>query len=69
MVFDTTRTFPLIMLTASVCLIGFAVYLSLSYFLSIRELSVFATLFEKIGSWHKALSQSGETLDSSESSV
>lgn len=69
MVFDTTRTLPLVMLTASVCLIGFAVYLSLSYFLSIRELSVFATLFEKIGSWHKALSQSGETLDSSESSV
>jgi len=69
MIFDTTRTVPLIMLTASVCLIGLAVYLTLSYLLNIRELSIFATLFEKIGSWHKALSQSGETLDSSESSV
>lgn len=69
MVFDTTRTVPLIMLTISTGLIGLGFYLTLSYFFRIRELSVFALLFEKIGSWHKALSQSGETLDSSESSV
>jgi len=69
MVFDTTRTIPLIMLTIATGLIGLAVYLSLSYLFRIRELAVFAGLFEKIGSWHKALSQSGETLDSSESSV
>jgi putative peptidoglycan lipid II flippase len=69
MVFDTTRTVPLIMLTLSVGLIGIGVYLTLSYILKIRELSVFIALIEKIGNWHKALSQSKETLDSDDSSV
>ncbi len=69
MVFDTTRTVPLIMLTLSVGLIGIGVYLTLSYFLKIRELTVFIALVEKIGNWHKALSESKETLDSDDSSV
>mgnify|MGYP003418255152 CR=1 FL=1 len=69
MVFDTTRTLPLIMLTLSVGLIGIGVYITLSYFLKIRELTVFVALVEKIGNWHKALSQSKETLDSDDSSV
>lgn len=69
MVFDTTRTVPLIMLTLSVGLIGIGVYLTLSYLLKIRELTVFIALAEKIGNWHKALSESKETLDSDDSSV
>ncbi len=69
MVFDTTRTIPLIMLTLSVGLIGIGVYITLSYFLKIRELTVFVALVEKIGNWHKALAQSKETLDSDDSSV
>lgn len=69
MVFDTTRTVPLIMLTLSVGLIGIGVYITLSYLLKIRELTVFIALAEKIGNWHKALSQSKETLDSDDSSV
>lgn len=69
MVFDTTRTIPLIMLTISVCLIGMGVYIGLSYLFKIRELNSFLGLVEKIGSWHKALAQSKETLDSSETPV
>lgn len=69
MVFDTTRTLPLIMLTLSVGLIGIGVYLTLSYIFKIRELTVFIALIEKIGNWHKALAQSKETLDSDDSSV
>lgn len=69
MVFDTTRTVPLIMLTLSVGLIGIGVYLTLSYLLKIRELTVFVALIEKIGNWHKALSESKETLDQGDSSV
>lgn len=69
MVFDTTRTIPLIMLTLSVGLIGIGVYLTLSYLFKIRELTVFVALIEKIGNWHKALAQSKETLDSDDSSV
>ncbi len=69
MIFDTTRTVPLIMLTISVTLIGTGVYLACSYFLNIRELGVFIRLIEKIGNWPKALGLSKETLDTSESSV
>ena len=69
MVFDTTRTIPLIMLTLSVGLIGIGVYLTLSYLFKIRELTVFVALIEKIGNWHKALAQSKEALDSDDSSV
>ncbi|GAB4026208.1 MAG: murein biosynthesis integral membrane protein MurJ [Candidatus Microgenomates bacterium] len=69
MVFDTTRTVPLIMLTLSVSLIGISVYITLSHILKIRELTVFVALVEKIGNWHKALAQSKETLDSDDSSV
>jgi putative peptidoglycan lipid II flippase len=69
LIFDTTRTLPLILLTVTVGIIGLAVYIGLSYLFNIKELGVFVRLIEKIGGWHKALSQSGETLDSSESSV
>lgn len=69
MVFDTTRTLPLILLTLAVGLIGTGVYLGLSYLMKIRELSVFIGLVEKIGNYRGALSQSKEVLDSDDSSV
>lgn len=69
LIFDTTRTLPLIILTVTVGFIGMAVYLFLSYLFNIPELGVFARLLQKIGRWRVALSQSDETLDSSESSV
>ncbi|MFH2019440.1 MAG: murein biosynthesis integral membrane protein MurJ [bacterium] len=69
LIFDTTRTAPLIILTLIVTFIGLSVYLSLSYVFNIRELTVFVRLAGKIGNWHKALGSSPETLDSSESSV
>lgn len=68
-IFDTTRTLPLILLTVTVGVIGMAVYISLSYLFNIKELGVFARLIEKIGGWHKALSQSDETLETSEPTV
>ena len=71
MVFDTTRTVPLIMLTISVGLIGIAVYLTISLILGIRELAVFTTLLQKLGGYRKLLKESDETLDggNSENSV
>ncbi len=68
-IFDTTRTVPLILLTLTVGIIGLAVYIGLSHLFRIEELGVFARLARKVGGWHKALSQSDETLDSTESSV
>lgn len=69
LIFDTTRTIPLIFLTLTVGFIGLLVYIFLSYLFNIPELGVFARLAHKIGGWHKALSQSGETLETSETPV
>ena len=69
LIFDTTRTLPLISLTVTVGFIGMGVYIFLSYLFNIPELGVFARLLQKIGGWHKALSQSNETLETSEPTV
>jgi putative peptidoglycan lipid II flippase len=69
LIFDTTRTIPLILLTLTVGLIGMVVYVFLSYIFKIKELGVFVRLVQKIGGWHKALSQSDETLETSETPV
>jgi putative peptidoglycan lipid II flippase len=69
LIFDTTRTIPLILLTVTVGLIGLGVYILLSYIFKIKELGVFVRLVQKIGGWHKALSQSDETLETSETPV
>lgn len=69
LVFDTTRTIPLILLTVTVGLIGLLVYLGLSYLLQIKELAVFVRIAHKLGNWQKSLGLSGEPLESQESSV
>jgi putative peptidoglycan lipid II flippase len=69
LIFDTTRTFPLILLTVTVGIIGMGVYVFLSYLFNIQELGIFMRLAQKIGGWHKALSQSDETLETSETPV
>lgn len=49
LVFDTTRTFPLIMLTGLAGIVGIAVYLFLTWVLAISELQSFLEIFRKIG--------------------
>jgi len=48
LVFDTTRTVPLIMLTGIVSLIGLSVYLFITWILQIDELRSFLGLFGRI---------------------
>lgn len=69
LIFDTTRTLPLILLTISVSIIGLGVYLLLSYLFKVPELSVFVRLTKRFGNWQKALGKSLEPLESPESSV
>ncbi len=69
LIFDTTRTLPLILLTVTVGIIGMVVYIFLSYIFKIKELGVFMRLAQKIGGWHTALSQSDETMETSETPV
>jgi putative peptidoglycan lipid II flippase len=69
LIFDTTHTVPLIMLTVTVLIIGLAVYVLVSYLLKIRELEVFVGLAKKIGDWQKALGASTESLETTETPV
>lgn len=69
LIFDTTRTIPLIFLTVTVGLIGLFVYLGLSYLFRLPELGIFIRLARKIGGWHQALSKSDETLETAETQV
>ena len=48
LVFDTTRTYPLILLTGTATIIGLSVYLFLTWVLDIKELASFLTIFTKI---------------------
>ena len=50
-VFDTTRTIPLILLTLVTSIIGFGVYILLSYIFRIKEISAFADLLKRVMRW------------------
>jgi putative peptidoglycan lipid II flippase len=69
LIFDTTHTIPLIVLTVVVTIIGIAVYILTSYILNIRELQVFVALAKKIGDWQSALGATNESLETTETPV
>lgn len=62
-VFDTTRTVPLIILTAIVSLVGFLVYLLFCKILKIEELEEVVKLAKKFGNWRRILIQSDEVIE------
>ncbi len=57
LIFDTTRTIPLLLLTMTTSLIGLIVYLFLSLVLRIEELNAFLALIKRIGNWRKVLTE------------
>jgi len=61
-VFDTTRTLPLLALTASTSIIGFGVYLLLSYIFQVEQLQDFVFLIRRLGRWREILSSSPEPI-------
>lgn len=63
LIFDTTRTSGLILLTSTVFAIGLSIYLLFSYLLRIEQLYVFRQIFEKIGNWKKVLGKTEEALE------
>lgn len=65
LVFDTTRTFPLIALTLVVSSIGFSVYLFLSWLFKIEELQEVVQMVKKVGNWRKILVSTDEVLETS----
>ncbi len=67
LVFDTTRTINLIILTGVVSIIGFSVYLFLAVILKISEARLFLSGIAKIGNFRKILITSPEIIDAEKS--
>jgi putative peptidoglycan lipid II flippase len=62
LVFDTTRTVNLILLTGISSCIGFSFYLFLTWLFNLQEASTFLLIFKKIGNWKEILGKSEETI-------
>lgn len=63
LVFDTTRTVGLLLLTGISSLAGLSFYLFLTWLLNVREASLFLVLFRKIGDWRQILGKSEEVIE------
>jgi peptidoglycan biosynthesis protein MviN/MurJ (putative lipid II flippase) len=62
LVFDTTRTVELVLLTITTSTIGMLVYIYFGLLFDVRELYILQKLWDKFGSWQKTLSKSQEVL-------
>jgi putative peptidoglycan lipid II flippase len=65
LVFDTTRTVPLIILTTIAGGLGLAVYLGLSKLMNIAQLDAVVRLVHKWSNWRVVLSRSSEVIEPS----
>lgn len=63
LVFDTTKTINLILLTGISSFAGLALYLFLTWFFNVKEATMFILLFKRIGDWRQILTKSDETID------
>lgn len=62
-VFDTTRTIPLLILTAIVSIIGLAVYFGLAYLLKVKQYADVRMIIGKLGNWRKVLGETDEVIE------
>lgn len=69
LVFDTTRTINLIMLTGISSLAGLSLYLFLTWFLNIREAHTYIAICRNIGNWRDILRKSDEVIDPNRTST
>lgn len=63
LVFDTTKTINLLFLTGISSIIGFGLYIFLTWLFAVKEASIFITLFKKMGNWREILGKSEEVID------
>jgi len=63
LVFDTTRTIPLVLLTLITSTVGFAVYLSFCALFRIDELQEVIQIAKKLGNWRKILVSTDEVIE------
>lgn len=65
LVFDTTKTINLILLTGISSFAGLCLYLFLTWLFNVKEANIFILQFKKIGDWRQILTKSEETIDQS----
>ncbi len=63
LVFDTTKTINLLMLTGISSLVGLGIYVFLTWFLDVKEARTFLLLFRRIGDWREILETSDEVVE------
>lgn len=63
LVFDTTRTINLLLLTGISSFCGFSLYLFLTWLFNVKEAQTFILLFKKIGDWRQILGKREEVID------
>ncbi|MDO8620960.1 MAG: murein biosynthesis integral membrane protein MurJ [Candidatus Levybacteria bacterium] len=63
LVFDTTKTINLLLLTGISSTIGIGIYLFLTWILNVKEAFTFLLIFRKIGNWKEILGKSEEVID------
>jgi putative peptidoglycan lipid II flippase len=63
LVFDTTRTTNLLMLTGISSFVGLFIYLFLTWFFNVKEAKTYILVFRKIGDWRTVLGKSQEVLE------
>jgi len=69
LVFDTTRTVNLIVLTGISSLLGLALYLFLTWFFDVKEAQAYILMFKKAGNWKEILKKSQELLGTGKSTA
>lgn len=63
LVFDTTRTINLLILTGISSSIGLSLYLFLTWLFDVKEAKTYLLIFKKLGNWREILGISDETID------
>ena len=63
LVFDTTRTINLLILTGISSFFGLTLYLFLTWFFNVKEAKTYVLVFKKIGNWRDVLGKSQEVFE------
>lgn len=63
LVFDTSRTINLLILTGISFMAGLSLYLFLTWFFNVKEAKTYILIFKKMGNWRDILGRSEETID------
>lgn len=63
LVFDTTRTVNLLIITGISSILGLSLYLFLTWFFDVKEAKTYLLAIKKIGNWREILTKSDEVLE------